>query len=175
MSEEDWEVRRAILNLHDCTLKVRFFKGLDSDEQYKNWKATMEEIRQSLRGHPAFKTIDADRQKKLLTGQEMYVRGLRSTLTLVGFEDDYFDGMYAYLSSQVHTSPSSFYWTEKRLTFGKPAGYQYYFASYAVAHARMLFLQSAIRLAESDDAVRKKLEPAMLDSMKELAGIPFGD
>ncbi len=86
-----------------------------------------------------------------------------------------FDGMYAYLSAQVHIAPSSFYWTHKRLNFGKPASYQYYFASYAVAHARMLFLRSAIRLAESDDAVRQKIDQATYDSMSELAAIPFGE
>jgi hypothetical protein len=83
--------------------------------------------------------------------------------------------MYAYLSSQVHISPSSFYWTPKRVSFGKPAGYQYYFASYAVAHARLFLLQSAIRLSESDDAVRQKVEPATFDTLKELAAIPFGE
>jgi hypothetical protein len=38
----------------------------------------------------------------------------------------------------------------------------------------MFFLRSAIRLANSDDAVRQKIEPAMHESMHELATIPFG-
>jgi hypothetical protein len=175
VSKEEWELRIAIFNLHDSTLKVRLWKGLDSDEQHKGWKATMEEIRESLRGHSAFKALDEDRQKSLLSGQQLYIKGMRSTLKLVGLEDTYFDGMYAYLSSQVHISPSSFYWTEKRVSFGKPAGYQYYFASYAVAHARMFFLRSAIRLAEWDDSVRQKIDQATYESMTELAAMPLGE
>ena len=175
VSKEEWELRIAIFNLHDSTLKVRFWKGLESDEQYNGWKTTMEEVRESLKGHPAFKALDEERQKKLLSGQELYVRGFRSTLKLVELDEGYFDGMYAYLSSQVHISPSSFYWTEKRVSFGKPAGYQYYFASYAIAHARQLFLRSAVQLAESDDAVRQKIDSAMFETMNELAGIPFGE
>jgi hypothetical protein len=175
VGKEEWELRIAIFNLHDSTLKVRLWKGLDSDEHYKGWKTTMEEIRESLKGHSAFKALDEDRQKRLMSGQEMYVKGMRSTLKLVGFDEGYFDGMYTYLSSQVHTSPSSFYWTQKRLSFNKPARYQYYFASYAVAHARMLFLQSAKRLADSDDVVRRKLDQATYKSMSDLVGIPFGD
>jgi hypothetical protein len=174
VSEVDWQLRRGVLNLHDATLKVRFWKSLGSEEHYEGWRTTMEEVRESLKGHPAFKAIDANRQKRLLSGQEMYVKGMRSTLKLVGFDKGYFDGMYAYLSSQVHISPSSFYWTDKRLSFSKPAGYQYYFASFAVSHARMFLLRSAIRLAESDDVVRQKIEPAMHESMHELATIPFG-
>lgn len=175
VSKEEWELRIAIFNLHDSTLKVRFWKGLESDEQYKGWKTTMEEIRESLKGHSAFKALDEDRQKILLSGQQLYVKGMRSTLKLVGLEDTYFDGMYAYLSSQVHISPSSFYWTQKRLSFGKPAGYQYYFASYAVAHARVLFVQSAKRLVDSDDVVRQKIDQATYKSMSEIAVIPFGE
>jgi hypothetical protein len=175
VSEEEWQLRRGILNLHDATLKVRLWKSLGSKEQYDGWKTTMEEMRESLKGHSAFKVIDAERQKKLLSGQEIYVKGMRSIVKLVGFDEGYFDGMYAYLSSQVHISPSSFYRTEKRLSFNKPASYQYYFASYAVAHARTYLLGSAIRLAESDDIVRQKIEPAVLVSMKELAEIPFGE
>jgi hypothetical protein len=175
VSEEDWQVRRGILTLHDVTLRVRLFKGLSSDKEYQLAKTTMEEMRRLLQTLPAFKAIDVERQKKLLSGQEMYVKGMRSILKLLAFDDDYFDGMYAYLSSQVHISPSSFFWTEKRLSFNKPASYQYYFASYAVAHAREFFLRSAIRLTESDDAVRQKIDQATFDSMSELAAIPFGD
>jgi hypothetical protein len=174
VSKEGWKLRIAILNLHDATLKVRLWKGLETDEQYRGWKATMEEVRQSLNEHPSFKAFDEDQQKRLLSGQQLYLRGFRSTLKLVDLDEDYFDGMYAYLSSQVHIAPSSFYWTPKRVNFGRPGGYQFYFASYAVAHARQLFLRSAIRLAESDDAVRQKIEPKMFDELKELAEIPFG-
>jgi hypothetical protein len=175
VSDEEWELRQAVFNLHDSTLKVRFYKGLGSDEQYKGWKTTMEEVRQLLQEHSAFKVIDADRQKRLLSGQEIYLKGMRSTLKLVDLDEAYFDGMYAYLSSQVHIAPSSFYWTQKRLSFGKLAGYQYYFASYAVAHARMFLLQSAIRLADSDEAVRKRVDQATYESMTQLAALPFGD
>ncbi len=48
VSDEDWELRRAILNLHDATLKVRLFKGAGGEEENKKWKTEMEEIRKSL-------------------------------------------------------------------------------------------------------------------------------
>jgi uncharacterized protein DUF5677 len=159
VSKEEWELRTLIFNLHDSTLKVRFWKGLGSDEQYKGWKGTRDEVLESMKEHPTFKALDEDRQKLLLTGQQLYIKGFRSTLKLVDLDETYFDGMYAYLSSQVHISPSSLYWTERRVSFGKPGGYQYYFASYAVAHARQFFLRSAVRLAESDINVLQKSNP----------------
>ena len=78
----------------------------------------MEEIRELLKGHSVFKAADPDQQKRLLSGQQLYVGGFRSTLKLVDLDEEYFDGMYAYLSAQVHITPSSFYWTHKRLNFG---------------------------------------------------------
>ncbi len=90
VSREEWELRIAIFNLHDSTLKVRLWKGLESDEQYKGWKTTMEEIRESLKVHPAFKAADPDQQKRLLSGQQLYLKGMRSTLKLVDLDEEYF-------------------------------------------------------------------------------------
>ena len=115
------------------------------------------------------------RQERILTGQELYLGGLRSTLKLAGLNTSYFDGMYAYLSSQIHISPTSFFETDARLGFRTPADYQYYFAAYALAHARMMLLRAAIRLAESVPALAAKLEADTLRSMKALAYVSFGD
>ena len=175
MSEEDWRLRIVVLNLHDATLKVRLWKGIQ-DEQYKNWKTQMDELRESLKAHPTFQTADPDQQKRLLSGQQLYVGGFRSTLKLVELpelDEEYFDGMYAYLSSQVHIGPTSFYWTHQRLNFGRPASYQFYFAAYALAHARLYFLRSAIRLAESDEAIRQKIERGMFDETEGIGGNSF--
>ena len=175
VSDQDWELRRGVLNLHDAILKLRLLKSIGAEDQYQAFKEEMEKLRAKMKEKAAFKAIDAERQQKLLSGHELYVRGLRSTLKLLGFEDAYFDGMYAYLSSQVHISPSSFYFTEKRLSFDQPTGYQHYFATYAIAHARKFLLRSARSLADSDDVVRQKIDPAMYESMSELARIQFGD
>jgi hypothetical protein len=79
VSEEDWKLRIVLLNLHDATLKVRLWKGIQ-EEQYKNWKTQTEALRETLRAHPAFQVVDQEQQKRLLSGQQLYVGGFRSTL-----------------------------------------------------------------------------------------------
>jgi hypothetical protein len=175
VSDEEWALRGKVLDLHDVILKLRLFKSIGAEEEYKISKGEMTRLRDELKQLPAFKFVDGARQERLLAGHELYVNGLRSTLKLVGVENDYFDGMYAYLSTQVHIAPSSFYETDRRISFGSPADYQYYFASYAIAHARMFLLRSAIRLAESDVAVADKADAPTLQSMKDLAEVPFGN
>lgn len=175
VSDDDWALRGRILDLHDVVLKLRLLKSIGAAEQYEVLKKIMTELREDIKNRPAFKGVDQKRQEKILAGHELYVGGLRSTLKLMGFDGDYFDGMYAYLSTQVHISPSSFYDMDRRINFGTPADYQFYFASYALAHARIFLLRAALRLAESDAALVEKIDAITLQSMKALADVPFGE
>jgi len=175
VSNDEWSLRGKILYLHDVVLKLRLFKSIDAAKQYEKFRQAMAELRDEIKESPAFKGLDAKRQEKILAGHELYLSGLRSTLKLVDIDSDYFDGMYAYLSTQVHISPSSFFEMDKRISFSTPANYQYYFAAYALSHTRMLLLRASIRLVESDPALGAKIEADSLHSMKELAGVPFGD
>jgi hypothetical protein len=171
VNSDDWMLRRKVLELHDATLRLRLFKSIGATEQYKRGKEIVRDLRADISNLAAFKNIPEDRQAKLLSGQELYVGGLRSTLKLASVasvKSEYFDGMYAYLSSQVHVSPTSFFKSDERLSFGPPAEYQYYFASYAVGHARMMLLRSAIKLANSDAVIFTKIEPTTLSAMNEM-------
>jgi hypothetical protein len=161
VSDQEWSLRGKVLHLHDATLKLRLFKSISAEGQYKAFKEIVAELRQSIKSAPAYASLDVARQERILTGQEMYLRGLR--------------GMYAYLSSQVHISPTSFFETHKRLGFGEIADYQYYFAAYALAHTRMLLARAALRLAESVPELALKFNVDTLQSIKELSGIPFGE
>ncbi len=175
VSDEEWQLRGAILDLHDVVMKVRLSKSIGAVDSYKKFKETMTKSREMLKANEVFKVIDPERQQKLLAGHKLYLNGIRSTLKLVGFDYGYFDGVYAYLPSQVHVAPTSFYATDKPLSFGEPASYQYYFAAHSVAHARVFLLRAAIRLADSDLTVRQKIYDATYQSMQKLADIPFGD
>jgi hypothetical protein len=175
VSDDEWALRGKILDLHDVVLKARLFKSIGAAKEYEAFKQIMTELRGHIKNRPAFKSVEEKRQQGILAGHELYLRGLRSTLKLVGFESDYFDGMYAYLSSQVHISPTSFYGMDRRINFGTPAEYQYYFASYALAHARMFLLPAALRLAESDAALAANIDEVSLQSMKDLRNVPFGE
>jgi len=175
ISDDEWSLRGKILYLHDVTLKLRLFKSISAAEQYDKFKQAVAELREEINNSPVYKTLEASRQERLLTGQELYIGGLRSTLKLAKVDAGYFDGMYAYLSTQVHISPTSFFDMDKRISFPNPAGYQFYFAAYALAHARMLLLRSSLTLAESASELLAKIDIGNLQSMKELAHVPFGE
>lgn len=175
VSEDEWALRSDALDLHDVLIKLQLFKSLGDEKEHKAYRELMEEKRAKIRENGVFKCFDAQQREKLLGGGEAYLKGMRSTLKLVSLETKYFNGMYPYLSSQVHVLPSSFYFTHERLSFGKPGSYQYYFAAYSLAHARMVLTRSTKRLADSDEAVRKKVDDDVYKSVSELAEIPFGE
>jgi hypothetical protein len=175
VSDEEWSLRGKVLYLHDATMKIRLFKSINATDQYNAFKHEAAKLQEEIKNAPAYASLDGARQERILTGQEIYLGGLRSTLELASVEKSYFDGMYAYLSSQVHISPSSFLETNTRLGFRTPASYQYYFAAYALAHARMMLLRAAVRLAESVPALAAKVDKDILDSIKNLAHVPFGE
>jgi hypothetical protein len=174
VTDDEWALRGRVLDLHDAVLKLRLFKSINATAEYEAFKQDTDWLRGQMRQLPAFQKLELQRQEKLLSGQELYVGGLRSTLRLAGFTSEYFDGMYAYLSQHVHISSSSFYRTDNRLRFASPSSYQFYFSAYAVAHARMFLVRAAVRLA-SVPIVNAKVAPAVLKSMDKLASIKFGD
>ncbi|MGY3690541.1 hypothetical protein ACVIGA_000621 [Bradyrhizobium sp. USDA 3240] len=165
VSDEEWSLRGKVLYLHDATLKLRLFKSMNATEQYQLFKQAAAELREEIKNAPAYAGLDPTRQERILTGQELYLGGLRSTLRLADVDAAYFDGMYAYLSSQVHIAPTSFLETNQRLGFSKPANYQYYFAAYALGHARIMLLRAAIRLAESISEIATKVDNDTLQSI----------
>ena len=172
MSDDEWSLRGKLFYLHDAALKLRLFKSINAAESYKAFKREVADLRETIRKSPAFAKLDAKHQEKILSGQELYLGGLRSTVKLAGLSAKYFDGMYARLSSEVHITPASFFETDKRLSFAAPADYQYSVAAFALAHARRLLMGATIRLAESDPIVTDKIEAKSLRSMKEMEMAP---
>jgi hypothetical protein len=172
VSDDEWSLRCKVFYLHDATLKLRLFKSIGKADSYKAFKQEVVETREAIRNSPAFTNLDARNQERILSGQELYVGGLRSTVKLAGMSPKYFDGIYARLSAEVHITPTSFFETNERLNFTAPADYQYYMAALALAHARRLLMSATIRLAESDPTVTSKIEAKTLQSMKELEKAP---
>jgi hypothetical protein len=111
VSEEEWLLRRAVLELHDCTNRYRVLKDLgdgDSDEA-KEFRSKIDPLKSTISSHPDFQSLDPDRKKKLLTGQQLYVGGIGAAARAAGLDGDLFNGMYANLSLHMHCAPASFY------------------------------------------------------------------
>jgi len=109
------------------------FKGWKEDAESAAHRANMDRLRLEIEGTLEFMSLPKDRQKKLLSGQEVYIHGLRSVVRLMNWGVEDFNSAYAYLSAHAHSSPVSFIrLAEHGIDFKSPTGAQYATAAIAI-------------------------------------------
>ncbi|MCH5489580.1 DUF5677 domain-containing protein [Pseudomonas syringae] len=109
-SEEEWDCRWNVFNLHDCNSRRRMFEATgDSLEQVAGFDAQAEELRERIRANAFFQSLTPHKQKSLLHGQTAFLMPLEDIGERVGVEKARFRWLYVMLSSHVHGLPMSFY------------------------------------------------------------------
>ena len=181
ITEEQWKLRHKVLDLHNTIVRLRLFKGLrvrdgnQSQKMHERFKEVADAIRAGLAILPEFKNLDKQRRDKIMSGSELYVGGIRSILKQFNVRVEYFDAVYNYLSAQVHVSSNTYYDMHRRINFGRPASYQFFVASFAIANARLFLLPGAFKVASTNMIIMEKIDRSELNSMENLSKVPFGD
>lgn len=109
-SEEEWNCRWNIFNLHDCISRRRMYESFPSGSgQLDDFDAQADELRDRLRANVFFQSLPSNKQKSLLHGKTAYIMPLEDIGERVGVEKETFRWLYVLLSSHVHGLPMSFY------------------------------------------------------------------
>lgn len=104
---EEWALRHTVLRMHDTTTRIGLLRSFNSETS--DLRTGLKELQAELEEMTLFKALPTERQQRLLTGQEMYVTGMRSVaVRAVGWDEDQFASVYTYLSAHTHTAPVSF-------------------------------------------------------------------
>jgi hypothetical protein len=149
VDDDEWGLRKDVLDLHDCLTRYRLFKSWKSEKEMTSFRESAAHIKERIRNHKLMKTFDAEKRKQLLGGQQLYLNGLRSVVKRAGWDPDRFDGVYAYLSVHSHSAPTSFYRTDTHhIDFSKPSEYQFGLAGFALEHADQSIRAASKRLIE---------------------------
>ena len=108
-SDEEWQCRWNLLNLHDCTSRVRLFsESSDQDaEQLDGFSTQADELRERLRRNEHFTKLP--HQKRLLNGQKAYIYPIEDILEKAGLEKRTYRYLNILFSSAVHGLPMSYY------------------------------------------------------------------
>lgn len=109
-SQEEWECRWNIFNLHDCTARIRLFEELASESaDTDGFAAQAKELRDRLHLNTFFMNLPEKERRKFLHGANAYLYPLEDIASRAGIDVHTFRWLYKLLSSHVHGLPMSFY------------------------------------------------------------------
>ena len=91
-TEDEWNFRWNLFNLHDCTSRIRMFDALGQTDQVEAFKEQAEELRERLTTNPFFETIEQRQRKKLLHGQTAYLFPRETIAERAGIEKVLYSG-----------------------------------------------------------------------------------
>jgi Family of unknown function (DUF5677)/SEC-C motif len=115
VDDSEWLTRLNLMQLHDCTERIRMFGVIDDAEEVKGFEGQAQDLRNRLSSHSFFQSLDPKFQKQLLQGNRASLFSL-SELVATFVDDKQIWFVYQFLSSHTHSLPLSFYrtWEQKR-------------------------------------------------------------
>jgi hypothetical protein len=107
-SEDEWQCRWNLLNLHDCISRNRLLKSRSGgSEQGQQFELQAEELRNRLKSNAHF--VQLSHQKKLLNGQTAYLFPIEDMAQNAGIEKETYRFLHILFSSHVHGLPMSYF------------------------------------------------------------------
>jgi hypothetical protein len=107
-SEDEWQCRWNLLNLHDCISRNRLLKSRPGgSEQEQQFELQAEELRNRLKSNAHF--VQLSHQKKLLNGQTAYLFPIEKMAENAGIEKETYRFLHILFSSHVHGLPMSYF------------------------------------------------------------------
>jgi len=108
-TDEEWDCRWNLLNLHDCNSRIRLFEagehfGLG---EVVGLQAQVEEIRNRLMANAHFQTLR--HKARLLNGQTAYLYPIEEMMEKAGLERPNYRFLNILFSSHIHGLPMSYY------------------------------------------------------------------
>lgn len=169
-SEDEWNCRWNLFNLHDCVSRIRMFDALGDTEQVEGFKVHADELRARLTSNPFFNALDAKRHKKLLHGQTAYLFSLEEIAEKAGIAVNHFRWLYVLFSSHVHGLPMSFYRiggdnTERGR--GLPSPVEDSYSSLCLSLASTLLVRTRDELHQLFEGLRQPVEESTESEVTE--------
>jgi hypothetical protein len=108
-TNEEWECRWHLLNLHDCNSRIRLLEAREHSEpdEVAGLQAQAEEIRNLLMANAHFQTLR--HRVRLLNGQTAYLYPIEEMIERAGLERPNYRFLNIVFSSHVHGLPMSYY------------------------------------------------------------------
>jgi uncharacterized protein DUF5677 len=172
VTEEEWSFRDLILRLHDTTSRVKLLRAWKKKSEYDDLTTEKDNLIRQIESHSAFSCIDADRQKRLLTGEEMFVQGMRKVAKRSGWREEVFISVYNYFSAHAHSTPASFFrMPAHSVDYFNPSDFQYTTSAPAIEIAVACLRRVAVNYFDANctvgNIVVKKFSKEFLERVRK--------
>ncbi len=115
ISDEEWEARLKVMQLHDCKERQRMFRALDpNDRQLQAFEEQADKLIAILEKNRHFASLPESLRKSLLKGERSSILTQDEIYAKVGGLSPHFRGLYRFFSSHAHSFPLAFYRTGER-------------------------------------------------------------
>jgi hypothetical protein len=109
-SEDEWNCRWNILNLHDCVSRIDLLTAaLSGSKDVDSLQAQAEELRERLNGNAHFLNLTPGARKAFLNGRKAHLIPLEEIAVRAGIALPLFQWMWKLMSTHTHSLPMSFY------------------------------------------------------------------
>ena len=110
VSEDEWQARLRVMQLHDCMERWRMFRLIDpNDQQLPGFAQQAAELRDLLKGNPFFTQLPESFAGKLLNGERSCILIQDEILEHLKIVAPTNRGYYRFLSSHAHSFPLAYY------------------------------------------------------------------
>ncbi len=107
---DEWLTRLHVLQLHDCTSRLKMFTEFGSDgADPSGFQAQADELRDRITSRAYFGTLSERCRQHVLRGDNALLLSQDELLTRMKEDVGFFRGMYRFLSFHVHSLPVAFY------------------------------------------------------------------
>lgn len=166
ISEDEWECRPALIDLHDFTNRNAFLTRIGADAVPDDPQEILRDLRQRLENNTFFQKLPAKKQQKLLEGQEMFVDGRHEAMLELGWGEEFTRGLYKYLSNQAHTLAMSFHRTAENELYKDNSAGSRVVAAVSLSFARRAVGASALHMIALFPDIELKFDQIILCALK---------
>jgi Family of unknown function (DUF5677) len=153
----EWHCRELVLKLHDTTSRIKLMRAHQSKEQYQDLIKGRASLTEELRANSYFKALKSEQQKRLLTGEQIFVGGMNAAAR-AGWDQEIFMSFYNYFSAQSHSAPMSFMrFSQHNIDYFAPSGPQKSLVDVAICVATACLIRVSIRHLSTSRAAESKV------------------
>jgi hypothetical protein len=165
-----WQCRELVLKLHDSCARIKLLRAHLRKDEYQDISDERKSLQAELNKNSYFQMLPVEQQKKLLTGEHIFVGGMRAAATrAAGWREENFIALYNYFSSHSHSAPMSFMrFNQHKVDFSEPSEIQRNMVAMAINVAEFCLLRATMHRLVKSPAFDEFRGPELDEFEKEL-------